>query len=130
MNTNTSVGGNTATLTLPSVTVAQSGSYLVVVTNGAGSAASASAQLLVVPAPAADTVPAFRLSQSSKGQFTLAFTTLPGYRYLLLTNSMLGTDHWGVLTNIPPSFDSLAITLPQSTATAPQLFYRVSVSNQ
>ena len=127
-NSNNIAGATTNTYAIVGAAVTNSGFYSVIVSNSAGSVPSTNAQLLVVVAPSPTVAPRFNPLTVSAGQFALSFTTLPGYRYLVQTNSNLGTANWGTISNIPPSFIGANVSFPQP-ANAPQLFYRVTISN-
>ena len=126
-NGNVISGAAGSSYTLPSAREDDSGFYSVVVTNGAGGVASANAQLLVVPPPDPSNAPTIALLKDGQGAFTLSFASRAGYNYFVQTNADFGTTNWGTILTVPASFDSGIISLPQSTAQAPRLFYRVVI---
>ena len=108
-------GATAATLLLPSVTVAQAGSYSVNVTNIAG-ATNSSTVLLSVYASAAPTL--CGAGCSGNGQFQFSVAGVPGCKYAILASTDL--SNWTVLqaTNSPFTFTDT------NTSGFPCRFYR------
>ena len=77
--------------------------------------------------PSSTTPPILALHRVSPSTFTLSFTNLTGYDYLVQTNADLGSTNWGTLSSVSASNSSGVISLPQCTSNAPRLFYRVSM---
>jgi uncharacterized repeat protein (TIGR01451 family) len=119
---------NTASLTLSSVTPAQSGLYTVVVSNSAASIPSAAAQLLVVAPPDLSGAPTIGLLSTSGGQTALSFARAAGYRYVVEYSNTLSANSWTTLTNFAPSYVAGTVNLPETVAGVAQRFYRVQVS--
>jgi len=127
-NSNNLATATAASLTLPSVTPAQSGYYSVVVSNGGGGVTSANAHLLVVAQPDASIAPTLHSTAAGTGLITLSFATLPGYRYLLEYSDGLGLGTWTLLTNVPPAFVGGTLNRAEDLKAPSLRFYRVLVS--
>jgi len=108
-------GATAATLLLPTVTVGQTGTYSVTVTNLTGSANSSGALLSVYASAAATLCGA---GCASNGQFQLSVAGVPGCNYAILASTDL--SNWTVLqtTNSPFTFTDT------NTSGFPCRFYR------
>ncbi len=127
-NGSTFTGSASNLLTLVNAQAADSGNYIVGVTNSAGGTNSGAAQLLVVAPATAGQAP--RLTNSLSGvRFGLTFTALPGYRYLVQRSTNLSSAHWVTLTNLPPSFTGLLFNWSDGL-TSPAAYYRSYMTNQ
>jgi len=124
-NTNTVLPNATNTsLSLTNLRASQAGTYNLVITNSAGSVTSSIASLVITnPLPAAF-APNAPTKIGSAFQFT--FTPVIGLTNTVLTNGVMTSTNWGVLTNIPPPVTATPIIISH-TPGMDKLFYRVVV---
>jgi hypothetical protein len=121
------VGLNSATLTLPGVQLASSGSYSVQVTNALGKVMSADAQLVVLPVGVSNNL---TLSITiSNGVARMSWGALAGRSYQVQYTTNLLVSAW---SNLPPM---ITATNSQAVATDPigysqSRFYRVTLLGQ
>ena len=126
-NSNLLASATSTSLTLTNLTVAQSGFYSAVISTDVGALVSDNARLLVVPPPGPGAAPALTPLTVGGGKFALAFTTSPGYRYLIQRSGQLASTNWLTISNIPPAFTGGIYQIPDSSTSDPQCFYRAVV---
>ncbi|MDB6112546.1 MAG: multidomain protein with s-layer y region, glug motif, ig motif, i-set domain [Pedosphaera sp.] len=115
-------GATTNSLALNKVRTNQAGSYVVVVTNNAGSITSSVASLTVnVPPP-----PIISLLPPGTNKFLFSFVPVVGLTNTILTNGTVGSG-WTALTNIPPPTSANSITVTDNISGASR-FYRLQVA--
>ncbi len=112
-------GASTRILRLANLTLADAGSYSVIVTNASGSVASSGAVLSVEVSP-----PSFQIVSQSGGNLNLSWSTAPGHTYQLQSKTSLATANWISLNgSITAAGESLETSTPMSSNS--QRFYRV-----
>jgi len=111
-------GANNRSLTLIGVSLADSGTYSVSLTNSLGSTTSAAARLTVVYPPV------FLSTVRSNCTLALTWSTLPGQRYRLQYKPTLDATNWTDLgSSVIPT--SNTVTALDNLCTNAQRFYRV-----
>jgi hypothetical protein len=111
-------GSATRILTLTNVSVADSGSYSVIVSNSLGAVTSSSALLTVINQPVFQTI------TQTNGTVSLAWSTYSGQTYQLQYNPDLSSSSWINLGNSITATNSLT-TFSDVIGTGTQRFYRV-----
>jgi uncharacterized repeat protein (TIGR03803 family) len=111
-------GSATRILTLTNVSVADSGSYSVIVSNSLGAVSSDSALLTVINQPVFQTI------TQTNGTVSLAWSTFSGQIYQLQYNPDLSSSGWINLGNSITATNSLT-TFSDVIGTGTQRFYRV-----
>jgi len=123
--TNLAGGGNivgvaSRVLNLTNITMADAGTYSLIVSNALGSAASSGAVLTIIPAPS---ILSITLSQ---GDVTVAFSTVAGHTYQLQSAPDLISGNW---TSFGRSFQATGSAATKSGAAVSntQQFYRIEL---
>ena len=113
-------GANSRVLSLTNITMANAGTYTLIVSNALGSVASAGAVLTVIPAPAFLTI-AF-----SQTTVTFVFSTVAGRTYQLQSAPDLTSGNWA---NSGRPFQAAGSTTTMAVVVPPdaQQFYRVEL---
>ena len=111
-------GSSARVLLLNNLTLADAGTYSVIVTNNAGSTNS-SALLTVVVAP-----PSFQTFVQTGGSLNLVWTTAPGRTYQLQSKPVLNSTTWLNL-GVPQIATGYNLTNSITIPSASQQFYRV-----
>jgi hypothetical protein len=126
LNSNILAGATGPALVISNAAVVQSGFYFAGVSNSGGTSVSAAARVLVVPPPGPSLVGSIETARLPGGQFSISFSTGPGYRYTLESSEDLKTVNWTALTNVPAAFDSRGVSVNISVAGVPREFFRVT----
>jgi uncharacterized repeat protein (TIGR03803 family) len=112
-------GASTRILRLDNLTLADAGSYSVIVTNDSGSVASSGAVLSVEVSP-----PSFQIVSQSGGNLNLSWSTAPGRTYQLQSKTSLATANWiNLISPITATAQSLEVSLALGSNV--RQFYRV-----
>jgi uncharacterized repeat protein (TIGR03803 family) len=113
------IGANARVLTLSALSLADAGSYSVIVSNSAGSVISTGAALSIKISP-----PALQASVQTDGILLLAWNTVPGRVYQIQTEAALGPSKW---VNLGSPFTAVGTSLATTVPIGPsgQQFYRV-----
>jgi uncharacterized repeat protein (TIGR03803 family) len=112
-------GASARVLTLSNLTLNDSGSYSVTVTNALGKVTSAAAQLTIKAAP-----PSFQSVSQSDGSLLLTWSTTPGHNYQLQSKLDLVSGAW---TNLGSPATATGTSLQTSVFIGPAAYqlYRV-----
>jgi hypothetical protein len=111
-------GATNRNLTLANVTLADSGTYSVTVSNALGSATSAGAHLTVVYPPV------FLSTVKSNCALTLTWSAMAGQQYRLQHKPAVAATNWTYLGNLITANGSVA-TASDNVCTNAQQYYRV-----
>ncbi len=111
-------GATNRTLSLANVSLADAGTYSVIVSNALGSVTSAGALLTVVYPPV------FLSAVKSNCTLTLTWSALAGQKYRLQYNSNLAATNWTYLGSLVTATGNLVIA-SDNVCTNAQRFYRV-----
>jgi uncharacterized repeat protein (TIGR03803 family) len=113
-------GASARVLTLSQLTLNDTGSYSVTVTNALGKVISAAAQLTIQAAP-----PNFETVSQSEGNLVLTWSTTPGRSYQLQTKLDLVSGPW---TNLGPPATATGASLQTTVPIGPaHQLYRVAM---
>lgn len=111
------LGASSRVLTFSNLTLADAGSYSVIVTNTSGST-NASASLFIVVAP-----PVFQTLVQTNSALNLTWSTAPGRTYQLQSKAFLASTNWA---NVGPPVTASGYNLTNSASiVSSQQFYRV-----
>ncbi|MBI4663155.1 MAG: immunoglobulin domain-containing protein [Verrucomicrobia bacterium] len=121
-------GATGASLVLTNVQPENSGRYIVLVNNPAGTVTSDAAVLTVNPAP--DEAPRFDRVERAQDSLNIVFTVRPTYQLALEFTDVLPATTWTTLTNVAAKVSPLSVSVSDAIKPNGQRFYRLKVTGR